>query len=121
MLAESLSELGCRIVQANTDGLFVLLKKDKYQQVKQACTEWEQLTKLELEEERFEAMYQFAINDYIAIKEGYKETKDSKLIKKKVCLLLMSYSGKVLILRLYQKQLLSICRWNSSERYYNEL
>jgi hypothetical protein len=36
MLAESLSELGCRIVQANTDGLFVLLKKDKYQQVKQA-------------------------------------------------------------------------------------
>lgn len=83
MLAESLSELGCRIVQANTDGLFVLLKKDKYQQVKQACTEWEQLTKLELEEERFEAMYQFAINDYIAIKEGYKETKDSKLIKKK--------------------------------------
>ena len=46
MLAESLSELGCRIVQANTDGLFVLLKKDKYQQVKQACTEWEQLTKI---------------------------------------------------------------------------
>lgn len=83
MLAESLSELGCRIVQANTDGLFVLLKKDKYKQVKEVCTSWEQLTKLELEEERFEAMYQFAINDYIAIKEGYKETKDDKLIKKK--------------------------------------
>lgn len=83
MLAESLSELGCRIVQANTDGLFVLLKKDKYKQVKEVCTSWEQLTKLELEEERFEAMYQFAINDYIAIKEGYRETKDDKLIKKK--------------------------------------
>lgn len=83
MLAESLSELGCRIVQANTDGLFVLLKKDKYQQVKEACNAWEQLTKLELEEERFEAMYQFAINDYIAIKEGYKNSKDDKLIKKK--------------------------------------
>lgn len=83
MLAESLSELGCRIVQANTDGLFVLLKKDKYKQVKEVCTSWEQLTKLELEEERFEAMYQFAINDYIAIKEGYKETKDDNLIKKK--------------------------------------
>lgn len=83
MLAESLSELGCRIVQANTDGLFVLLKKDKYKQVKEACTAWEQLTRLELEEKRFEAMYQFAINDYIAIKEGYKETKNDKLIEKK--------------------------------------
>lgn len=83
MLAESLVKLDCRIVQANTDGLFVLLKKDKYEQVKQACKAWEQLTKLELEEDRFEAMYQFAINDYIAIKEGYKANKDDKLIKKK--------------------------------------
>lgn len=83
MLAESLVNLGCRIVQANTDGLFILLKKDKYEQVKQACKAWEQLTKLELEEDRFEAMYQFAINDYIAIKEGYKANKDDKLIKKK--------------------------------------
>ena len=40
MLAESLVNLGCRIVQANTDGLFVLLKKDKYEQVKQACKAW---------------------------------------------------------------------------------
>lgn len=83
MLAESLVKLDCRIVQANTDGLFILLKKDKYEQVKQACKAWEQLTKLELEEDRFEAMYQFAINDYIAIKEGYKANKDDKLIKKK--------------------------------------
>lgn len=83
MLAESLVKLDCRIVQANTDGLFVLLKKNKYEQVKQACKAWEQLTKLELEEDRFEAMYQFAINDYIAIKEGYKANKDDKLIKKK--------------------------------------
>lgn len=28
-------------------------------------------------------MYQFAINDYIAVKEGYNQTKDPKLIKKK--------------------------------------
>ena len=83
MLAESLVELDCRIIQANTDGLFVLLKKDKYNQVKEACKKWEDLTKLTLEEDRFEAMYQYAINDYIAIKEGYKDTKDEKLIKKK--------------------------------------
>lgn len=83
MLAEKLSELGCRIVQANTDGLFVIIKKDKYDQYQQICKEWEELTKLELEEKRFEAMYQLAINDYIAVKEGYKETKDKALIETK--------------------------------------
>lgn len=76
MLAEKLVELGCRIVQANTDGLFVLLKKSIYDKVNNACREWEQLTKLTLEEDRFEAMYQYAINDYIAVKEGYTDIRD---------------------------------------------
>ena len=67
MLAEKLVEIGCKIVQANTDGLFVLLKKDVYQQFYNICREWEQLTKLELEEDRFKAMYQLAINDYFAV------------------------------------------------------
>lgn len=76
MLAEKLVELGCRIVQANTDGLFVLLKKSIYDKVNNVCREWEQLTKLTLEEDRFEAMYQYAINDYIAVKEGYTDIRD---------------------------------------------
>lgn len=83
MLAEKLTQIGCRIVQANTDGLFVLLKKSIYEQATKICREWEQLTRLTLEEERFEAMYQYAINDYIAVKEGYKETKNPDLIKTK--------------------------------------
>lgn len=72
MLAEKLTQLGCRIVQANTDGLFVLLKKSVYDNVNKVCREWEQLTKLTLEEERFKAMYQYAINDYFAITEDNK-------------------------------------------------
>lgn len=76
MLAEKLVELGCRIVQANTDGLFILLKKSIYDKVNNVCREWEQLTKLTLEEDRFEAMYQYAINDYIAVKEGYTDIRD---------------------------------------------
>lgn len=83
MLAERLTQIGCRIVQANTDGLFVLFKKSIYEQANKICQEWEQLTRLTLEEERFEAMYQYAINDYIAVKEGYKETKNPDLIKTK--------------------------------------
>lgn len=72
MLAEKLTQIGCRIVQANTDGLFVLLKKDTYSKVNSICREWEQLTKLTLEEDRFKAMYQYAINDYFAITEDNK-------------------------------------------------
>ena len=83
MLAEKLVEIGCKIIQANTDGLFLICKKNKYEDYQKACKEWEKLTKLELEEDRFEAMYQYAINDYIAVKEGYHKTKDKKLIKTK--------------------------------------
>lgn len=72
MLAEKLTQIGCRIVQANTDGLFVLLKKDAYSKVNSICREWEQLTKLTLEEDRFKVMYQYAINDYFAITEDNK-------------------------------------------------
>ena len=72
MLAEKLTQIGCRIIQANTDGLFVLLKKDVYSKVNSICREWEQLTKLTLEEDRFKAMYQYAINDYFAITEDNK-------------------------------------------------
>lgn len=72
MLAEKLTQIGCRIVQANTDGLFILLKKDAYSKVNSICREWEQLTKLTLEEDRFKAMYQYAINDYFAITEDNK-------------------------------------------------
>lgn len=72
MLAEKLTQIGCRIVQANTDGLFVLLKKDAYSKVNSICREWGQLTKLTLEEDRFKAMYQYAINDYFAITEDNK-------------------------------------------------
>lgn len=83
MLAEQLIKLGCRIVQANTDGLFVLRPKNKEVEFRHICKNWETLTKLTLEEDRFEAMYQFAINDYLAIKEGYSDTKDPSLLKTK--------------------------------------
>lgn len=83
MLAEKLIAIGCTIIQANTDGLFVLRPKDKEQEFQDVCRTWETLTKLVLEEDRFEAMYQYAINDYLAVKEGYSVSKDPNLIKKK--------------------------------------
>lgn len=97
MLAEKLVEIGCRIIQANTDGLFLICKKDKYEDYQKTCKDWEELTKLQLEEEQFEAMYQYAINDYIAVKKGYKEaTSDKKksFIKTKGMFITDIYLGK---------------------------
>lgn len=83
MLAEKLISIGCKIIQANTDGLFVLRKKADEDKFKAACKWWEDLTKLELEEDRFERFYQYAINDYLGVVEGYSKSKNPKLLKKK--------------------------------------
>lgn len=83
MLLERLISVGAKIVQSNTDGIFYLIDNQRLTDVDRVCKEWESITKLTLEADYFEAMYQFAINDYIAVKAGYSKTKDPKLIKKK--------------------------------------
>lgn len=83
MLAEQLIKVGATIKQANTDGLFYVIKRSNLEKVQKVYKEWESLTKLTLEEDRFEAMFQFAINDYLAIKEGYSKTHDPSLLKTK--------------------------------------
>lgn len=83
MLTERLLDIGCKILQINTDGVFVLRDLSKDSEFKQVCKDWEELTHLVLEEEQFEALYQFAINDYLAVGKGYSLTKDNKLLKKK--------------------------------------
>lgn len=83
MLAEACSEAGMHIIQSNTDGIFLLMHKDLYPKFQEICREWEKTTKLILEEDRFERFYQFAINDYLGVKEGYAKTKDPDLLKKK--------------------------------------
>ena len=83
MLTEKLVNINCQIIQANTDGLFIKFKRADYNKVKQTYNTWETLTGLELEEERYESMYQYNVNGYVATKEGYKETKNKDLIKEK--------------------------------------
>lgn len=80
-LTEMLLAEGAKLKQLNTDGILYLIPKDvNYQMI---LKEWEELTKLTLETEEYEAFYQFAINDYLAIGKGYSQTKDAKLIKEK--------------------------------------
>lgn len=73
MLTERLLKIGAHLKQLNTDGiLYTIPKNVDYQSV---LKEWEKLTKLTLETEEFEAFYQFAINDYLAIGKGYAQKK----------------------------------------------
>ena len=83
MLIEACTSAGMQIVNSNTDGAFLLLDKKLYPKLQEICRNWEITTKLILEEDRFERFYQFAINDYLGVKEGYKKTKDPNLLKKK--------------------------------------
>ena len=81
MLAERLMEIGARIIQVNTDGVLYLIDKNApYQEV---LKEWENDTRMTLETEDFEAFYQYAVNDYLGVLRGYKETKDKSLLKTK--------------------------------------
>lgn len=80
-LTELLLQAGANLKQLNTDGiLYTILKSVDYQSV---LKKWEEETNLSLETEEYEAFYQFAVNDYIAVGKGYSETKNPKLLKKK--------------------------------------
>lgn len=83
MLAEAFNEAGARIIQSNTDGVFIKYKKHLEPVIQQICKDWENKTLLGLEADYFEAFYQYAINDYIGVKTGYAKTKNPDLIKKK--------------------------------------
>ena len=81
MLTEMLLDAGAKLKQLNTDGiLYIIPKSVDYQSI---LKRWEEKTKLTLETEEYEAFYQYAINDYLAIGKGYSETKNKKLIKQK--------------------------------------
>ena len=83
-LAEMLiNTTNCKIINYNTDGIFILIKRNMLDKSKEIIKSFEEFSLLNMEIEEFEAMYQFAINDYIAVKEGYSKTKNPDLIKKK--------------------------------------
>ena len=67
MLSERLLSLGCKLHQINTDGILYTCKKDKYEELQTVLSEWEKLTKLTLETEKFTSFYQLAINDYFGV------------------------------------------------------
>ena len=96
MLTERLIAIGAKPIQLNTDGIFCRIPKDKYDEAMQICKEWESLTGLELEEDRFKSFYQLAINDYFGVFESGK-------IKEKGCFITEVKLGKGLTPKIIPK------------------
>ena len=94
MLVDRLLQLGCKIIQCNTDGVIYIAQKAKRDLVQDAIHEVEQLTKLSFESDNYEAFYQYAINDYFGVVEGYSQTKNPELIEKKGMFITETSLGK---------------------------
>ena len=94
MLVDRLLELGCKIVQVNTDGIMYVAQKTKRDMVQDAIHEVEQMTRLTFESNDYEAFYQYAVNDYFGIIDGYSQSKDPKLIEKKGLFITKTSLGK---------------------------
>lgn len=57
----------CKIIQSNTDGVIVKLNNDDVDFIKAICGEWEDRTRMVLEFETFERIFQKDVNNYIVI------------------------------------------------------
>lgn len=72
-----------KLIQSNTDGIF--LKVDKEEDIsiiKQVAAEWEKRTRLDLEWEVFEKIYQKDVNNYIIIDKNGKYKSKGAYVKK---------------------------------------
>ena len=83
MLVDRLLELNCKIVQINTDGVMFIAKKAAKDQIQETVSEVEQLTQLTFESDNYEAFYQYAVNDYFGVVEGYEQSHNPELIEKR--------------------------------------
>lgn len=94
MLVDRLVELGCEIVQVNTDGCQYIGKKSSIDAIGEAIKEVEDITKLSFETDYYEAFYQYAVNDYFGVVEGWSKSHDYKLIERKGMFITENRLGK---------------------------
>ena len=70
MLVDRLLDIGCEIIQVNTDGVVYRAKKTLRGRIQEATREVENITQLTFEDDEYEAFYQYAINDYFGVLKG---------------------------------------------------
>ena len=114
MLIEKFDLLGAKIVQSNTDGILIKIKKSLLPEIEKAKDEWCKLTKLSMSKEEFERFYQYDVNNYIGVKKGFTETKDPELIKKKGFFVDETNLGKGMSPKVIAKSLVNYFVYNIS-------
>lgn len=114
MLIEKFDLLGAKIVQSNTDGILIKIKKSLLPEIEKAKDEWCKLTKLSMSKEEFERFYQYDVNNYIGVKKGFKETKNPELIKKKGFFVDETNLGKGMSPKIIAKSLINYFVYNIS-------
>jgi len=63
-------EGSCELIQSNTDGLIVkVCKRRDIERIRAICTEWEKRTRMVLEFDEFERIYQKDVNNYLVVHE----------------------------------------------------
>ena len=63
-------EGSCELIQSNTDGLIVKVSRRRdIDRVRMVCAEWEQRTRMVLEFDEFERIYQKDVNNYLVVHE----------------------------------------------------
>ena len=84
MLVDILLEQECKIIQVNTDGVMFIAKKDREPKIAESVSQLEQLTKLSFEADRYEAFYQYAVNDYFGVVNKNKIEKKGMFITENI-------------------------------------
>lgn len=84
MLVDILLEQECKIIQVNTDGVMFIAKKDREPKIAESVSQLEQLTKLSFEAGRYEAFYQYAVNDYFGVVNKNKIEKKGMFITENI-------------------------------------
>lgn len=57
----------CELIQSNTDGILIKIKRKDFDRLDDAVYEWEQRTRLHMSFDYFEKIYQKDVNNYIAV------------------------------------------------------
>ncbi len=69
MLIEAVTELGAKVVSANTDGIVINCKKDLYSEVGSALLNFEMDSGYNLEETFYKSIHSQSVNTYVAVKD----------------------------------------------------
>jgi len=73
----------CKLIQSNTDGVFMKVEKESdIDVIKEVAKEWEQRTRLDLEWEVFDKIYQKDVNNYVIIDKDGKYKSKGAYVKK---------------------------------------